>query len=381
MVFLRSNIPTVERKAIVKRFSFIFTFLYLLFESQFVLAVTEYKDLPLRFTTELSTLKASLKIETKDKPEDLAIPIKKLKIRARKSFKDERIDPVQIYVPRNDKKLSDLVSKVAKKGRFDPVMSLFKEELSKSTRKKKVLVSLTRQNLKMMRLKAIAKHMSRGHHNVTVLSDALNKDSKTRREFLRQIKFFLGPGQRINIARKLKKDRNLLVHRDLLPKFAKKMAKKFVVFRGPNCFHAALAFHDHGLTKSSLVNVKKEKGYHRAMINYDELWRAINRHFYEVDPKKSDLKYGDMLVFYNIPQDNPKLVNFRWIRHTATYLFDQYTFSKGSKSPNTPYTVKTLNEEWSTWQKYTKKLGVRVFRRANRRTIKSTPKDLTDWIF
>ena len=121
--------------------------------------------------------------------------------------------------------------------------------------------------------------MSRSHHNVKILTKSLNKDESLRKSFLGQIKFFLEAKQRIRSARKLKKNRNLLVHRDVLPRFARKMAKKFVIFRGPNCFHAALAFHDQGLTRSEAVNVKEEKGYHRAMINYDELWRAINRHF------------------------------------------------------------------------------------------------------
>ena len=82
------------------------------------------------------------------------------------------------------------------------------------------------------------------------------------------------------------------------------------------------------LTRSKRVKYKEEKGYHSAMINYDELWRAINGYFHEVDVTKAKLKYGDLVVFFNIPKDLPEQTNFRWIRHTATYLFDDYTFSK-----------------------------------------------------
>ena len=117
------------------------------------------------------------------------------------------------------------------------------------------------------------------------------------------------------------------------------------------------------------------------MINYDELWRAINSYFYEVDVRKAKLKYGDLIVFFNIPKDNPETTNFRWIRHTATYLFDDYTFSKGSKSPNSPYTVKTLGEEWKTWDNYTSKLGVKIYRRNKQRLEKNPPADSSDWIY
>ncbi|SMF46373.1 hypothetical protein [Pseudobacteriovorax antillogorgiicola] len=355
---------------------------YILLSPWSASAVTEYKDIELRFTTSLKDLKSSLSIETESKSEDLEIPLKKLRVRARNFDRDERIDPVQIYVHRDEDKLIELVKKTAKRGRAKEVLEFYRKKLSEAKpTKKRVLVDLDLSILKFMRLKAIAHEMSRGHHNVKVLAEKLNDNPRQRREFLSQMKLFLSTRERIRIVRKLKKDEDLIVHDDLLPRFARKMAKRFIVFRGPNCFHAALAFHGQSLTRSSSINVKREKGYHRAMINYDELWRAINRHFYEVDPKKSELKYGDMLVFFNIPKENPSQVNFRWIRHTATYLFDEYTFSKGSKSPNTPYTVKTLNEEWGTWERYTKNLGVRVFRRAHGRKIKSTPEDLTDWIF
>jgi hypothetical protein len=121
------------------------------------------------------------------------------------------------------------------------------------------------------------------------------------------------------------------------------------------------------------------------MINYDELWRVLSENFYEVNPDKLPLKYGDMLVFFDVPEDDAddleKPVDFRWIRHTATYLFGGFTFSKGSKSPNTPYTVRTLAEEWKTWKRYTDNLGVKVFRRSQKSVKAAPPRDLTDWIY
>ena len=37
------------------------------------------------------------------------------------------------------------------------------------------------------------------------------------------------------------------------------MVKNFLAYKGPNCFHAALAFHGENLTQSQFVNVKREE--------------------------------------------------------------------------------------------------------------------------
>ncbi len=161
-----------------------------------------------------------------------------------------------------------------------------------------------------------------------------------------------------------------------------RLVKKFLTSRGPNCFHAALAFQGPQLTRSPLINVKEEDGYHRAMINYDELWRALSLEFYEINPVHTPLKYGDVLVFLDVPKTAATgATNFRWIRHAATYLFNGYTFSKGSKSPNTPYTVKTLEEEWQTWKRYSAQLGVRVYRRSFDAVPAMPPKDMNEWLY
>ena len=96
---------------------------------------------------------------------------------------------------------------------------------------------------------------------------------------------FLTKKQKRRLRNKLRSNRPLSLGNDLLPNFARKRLKKYLIHRGPNCFHVALSFQDERITKSPKVNIKQEKGYHPAMINYDELWRAINSYFYEVDVK------------------------------------------------------------------------------------------------
>jgi len=153
------------------------------------------------------------------------------------------------------------------------------------------------------------------------------------------------------------------------------------IFKGPNCFHAALSFQSPLLASSNLINVRQEPGYHRDMINYDELWRILQLSFYEVDPAKSQLQYGDMIVFFETKGADSPSIDFKKLRHAATYLTGGYVFAKGSKSANSPYLVRTLGEEWETWTKYTDKLGAKVFRRNLKHVSNPLPADPVDWVY
>jgi len=347
------------------------------------LAVTQFKPNTTGFTQDISQLKSSLNLPVISEIEQLKLPIRNLRIRASRSEKDERIDPVQVYIPRDQEAFRQLTGKLAKPGRQSQVEQMLLDKIKQlgPTNRPRVRVDLTQNDLKELNLTAIGNEMAHQHHSVVVLTEKLAQQPKERAEFLDQIKPYLTQDQRRQVATKLRQNVNLSLQEDLLPQFARRMARRYIVFRGPNCFHAALAFHDQDLAKSPKLNIKEEPGYHRAMINYDELWRIINKHFYEVDPSKSALKYGDMIVFFAAPQNPNESVNFRWIRHTATYLFGSYTFSKGSKSPNTPYSIKTIQEEWATWQGYTSNLGVKIFRRNGPSLSKDPPTDLIDWIY
>lgn len=349
-----------------------------------ILAISQYKKSPIPFTTSLSELKTSLFLPVEDKKERISIPVEKLKNRAKKSKKDERVDPVQVYIPTSNRGIKEITKKLARQGTEKSAEIILKQKRAKfgKPNRKKISVDLSEDELRYFNINAISALMARSHHNVEIDTKLLNQYPELRSKFLQQIKPFFSKNDRQKIVRRFKNNKNLSLEDHLLPNFARKMVKKFLIYRGPNCFHAALAFHDRDLTRSPAVNVKREPGYHEAMINYDELWRAINKHFYEVDPKKSALKYGDMLVFFAIDRSSVNQpVNFRSIRHAATYLLGEYTFSKGSKSPNTPYAIKTLSEEWNTWQRFTKKLGLRVYRRNSPSIDEPAPSDLIDWIY
>lgn len=118
------------------------------------------------------------------------------------------------------------------------------------------------------------------------------------------------------------------------------------------------------------------------MINNDELWRTLELGFYEVDARTTPLAYGDVIVFIEPPKGAQKTaISYRDVKHTATYLFGRYVFSKGSKSPNTPYTVKTLKDEWDTWVHISKNIGIKVFRRSSVHATTAPGQDSRDWLY
>ena len=366
-------------------FSIIITSILTLMWSSTATSVTEFKTKShLEFIKDLNELKGSLHLPVVDKLEVVKIPKRKLTTRINKGKENGPISPVKIYIPKDVAQLDLMVTKLAKTGLRRKLLKSFLKKLQKAeaNNSDRVKITLTKLDYKMINYKDLQDILSKPHHKVTIKAAPLFRNKKLRHRFFQQLKPYINKEDRFGIYAKLKQNVDLSLEKDLLPRFPRKMIKKFIVYRGPNCFHASLAFQGARFTKSPNFNIKVEKGYHKAMVNYDELWRMLTLNFYEVDTSKSKLRYGDLLVFFDIPGDAMTLnkVNFRWIRHAATYLFGPYTFSKGSKSPSTPYTIKTLNEEWKTWNGYAKNLGMKVFRRSQHRK-KAPPFDLTDWIY
>lgn len=348
--------------------------------------VTQYERYDnLKFVTKAHQLRSSIELPSKSKVELIRIPYKKLITRIKKGTDKGEVEPVRVYIPKNELQMKMLIAKLARKGQYKPLLERVIDKMSKAdpTSSSKVKITVTKDDLMLMKPKELANILSKPHHNVTINSRKLFKNRPLRKKFFKQLKGFIDREDRYKIYGKLRRGVDLVVEDDMLPPFAKQMIRKFLVVRGPNCFHAALSFHGQKFTRSPFFNIKIEHGYHKAMINYDELWRTITRNFYEVNTDIHNLKYGDILVFFDVPDrlGIHESVNFRWIRHTAIFLFGQYTFSKGSKSPSTPYSIKTINDEWRTWTGYSKNLGLKVFRRNSKRLKKAPPFDLTDWIY
>jgi hypothetical protein len=323
-----------------------------------------------------------------DSIEKVKIPEYQLRERASKASQDDTIEPLTLTLPSDAGPQASLIEKVAAPEK----VKNFKEYVDQALRKDKTseskapkTVVIDENGLELLSPDAFAELFSRNHHNLTASGQELKNSPEVRRELLKEVAPFLSKSEREDLKERIKNGDVIQIDRFLLPEFARRMVGKFISFRGPNCFHAALAFQSPKFTSSTWVNVKEEKGYHRAMINYDELWSILSRNFYEVPATEAPLRYGDILVFFDVPKaaekDHSIPVDFHWIRHTATYLFNGYTFSKGSKSPNTPYLVRTLNEEWSTWKGYTKNLGLKIFRRSSKKVKVKPAFDATDWVY
>jgi hypothetical protein len=334
---------------------------------------------------QLEKFKTSLPLPVEDKVENVEFSRKKLRKRLRKSAHDPRVEPLSFALRNNPQQIKNVANKFAKKGKSKELYNyLFKTIASSSPIKpgsKAKFVAINKKGYKLINQKKFANRFKKIHHNLTVDNKKLLSNKSLSRELLNQLKPYFNDSQRQSLVKQLQSSENISVDKSLLPPFAKKMVKKFTIYRGPNCFHAALAFQNMNFTNSVKFNVKIEKNYHRAMINYDELWRTLQSEFYEVNLNNAPVKYGDIIVFFEVPSKNPGRANFKWIRHTAAYLFGNYTFSKGSKSSNTPYTVKTLQEEWKTWKSYTDLMAVKVFRKSGRSVKKSPAKNLIDWMY
>ena len=337
------------------------------------------------FVTKQSQFRSSLNLPLSDHPEEIQLPRKKIKQRALESKKDSRVEPMTLIVNQKTGAMESIAEKIAKAGSEQRLLQILRQKFKTAealpSKHGAKTLELDENVLRFVNARSLSELFKRTHHRLVLEAAGLPQEKEG--ELLKQLTGFLDEKALGGLRAMLNKDKRISIDKYLLPDFPKKMIKKYIKFRGPNCFHAALAFHGGELSNSPYHNVKKEQGYHQAMVNYDELWRVLQSQFYEVDAQRSDLKYGDMIVFFDVPKShNPsKPLYFKWIRHTATYLFNGYTFSKGSKSPNTPYIVRTLSEEWTTWQKFSKNLGVKVFRRSQIHVRKRPPKALKDWIY
>ena len=352
------------------------------------LGVTQYKKERKPFTLDPKYLRPSLSLQIEDNPLQLILPEIKMKKRIHFAPKDETVEPLTVILTESPEQMHAIAEKIAKPKYKEQLFEYFEKTWPDSEptkpESKSRYVEINAKAFKYVDRVAFGNFYGRTHHQLTIDSRQFEgRLNKKKRELLKQVRHFMDRDDRRELAKKIHGGERIDVDAYLLPEFARKMVGRYIVYRGPNCFHAALAFHSPKMTSSSRLNVKEEDGYHRAMINYDELWRVLSTKFYEVDPSKTKLKYGDLLVFFDVPEgledDTP--VDYRWIRHTAAYLFDNYAFSKGSKSPNTPYSVRTLQEEWDTWNRYTENLGIKVFRRSEKRVRKAPPKELSDWIY
>lgn len=360
-LLLPSESQAVERKAIVKS-----------------LPATTYYQNPDKFVR-------GLDVPVSDQMVPILMPTEmfdaRLKSVGKTSPKYTYVEPITLFVPKDQDKRFHFLTQIANHGSaaelFMEVMQHAKE--SKESEDQKTLIyTFTPESVHLLDVSKYMEMNKKNHHQLSL--DARKFPVAAMQELVAQVRPFLSRNRLNKLKTSVAAGDRISVDTLLLPDFASKVIRQHTAYRGPNCFHAALAFQDSSFVKSPLVNVKEEPGYHPSMINFDELWRVLKVSFYEINPERSPLKYGDMIVFFDVPEKNEyQSVNFHTIRHASTYLFDGYVFSKGSKSANTPYVIRTVAEEWGTWKAFAKNLGVKVYRRNTAKLRDKSVQDLSEW--
>ena len=170
----------------------------------------------------------------------------------------------------------------------------------------------------------------------------------------------------------------------MFPYFSKKSVQRYTVYRGPNCFHSSLAFQGMNYSNSIKFNSKLEKEHHRIMINNDELYRVLTTQFYELNIDTTPLVYGDLIIFLDVPDNIEDLdanYHYSWIKHATVFLLNEYTFSKGSKSASSAYTIKTLGLELKSWKRYLKNLKIKVYRKSQKNLNSKFIRPRADWVY
>ena len=308
---------------------------------------------------------------------------KKLISRLKRSVSDERVEPLRVNIIPVKKRIYALAKKIAKDGKFKSARDLIFVRLENTPFDKRYphrkSLIFKKSDFKTIDLEKLRKYFSATQKKLTIHPSVAGNKAKLRQLWDQADGFVQDDAKEKKFAQALSSQEPIDVGTMLLPKFAEQANGNYTQYQGPNCFHAALSFAAPGLARSNRVNMRREKGHHPAMINYDELWFALRNNFYEVDTHLSELKYGDLLIFFEYVPEKP--LQYKWIKHASVYLFGPYTFSKGSKSANSPYTFKTLSEEWSTWSRLTSRLGLKVYRRKIDTARKNPLPSLRDWIY
>ncbi len=329
--------------------------------------------------------RSELKIPLTVIDRSIPLPQKSIDFRIDKYTTDLRIEPLQLTVDAKEEQIIDLAKTLALPSQRIALAAYFKNNFGQGDKIPGTdlrLVSIDKSALGMMSRDAFSNLFSKTHHEIEISTKILKTNPASVHRLISQMSPFFSSNEMSRIRNKIKAGATLSMDKDLLPPFARKNVGRHTVFRGPNCFHAALSFQSPLMASSSFVNVRREQGYHNDMLNYDELWRVLQVSFYELDTTKHPMQYGDMIVLFETNALNPSgVIDFKSLRHAATYLLGGYVFAKGSKSANTPYLIRTLAEEWDTWTKYTVKLGAKVYRRSLLRVNNPIPGDPKEWVY
>lgn len=306
---------------------------------------------------------------------------RKALLEERLSLEGQMVEPLYFHCPNLDLQCSEILTYFAREGEA-LALAESTRKLPHPKKKDWYRFEFTESSKEFLDFPKIQKKLAVKNYRLEMGTEVFKTHPEKKKQFLFELSYFFSPKELEKIERKLDRQNYLSVKNELLPPLVRSRLGHYTAYQGPNCFEAALSFQGEGFSRSYRYNIKDEPGHHELMINNDELFDLLQKHFIEVDPRENGLRYGDLLVFVDYGEAlNEQDFHYSWIKHASVFLFNHYTFSKASKSADSPYSIKTLEEEWARWLKFYKFLKIKVFRKPRRDNKEFNRKKLVDWIY
>ncbi len=316
----------------------------------------------LPYVHDLRQLPHGLRLPLRDERRTVTPSPSTLRQRAAATLQDPTIDPIELHLPHGGQERAAFLARLAAPGQLPALRRYAAKRRAAAPGATKDTVRLDTEGLALVDQAALLATLAQPHHHLSLSTTPLRQSALLRRALISELEPYLDAAELATVLANVAAEGELDVDRELLPRIARASVGQFTKYRGPNCFRTALSFQDPRLPSLPAVNSKAEPGFHAAMINNDELWYALTHEFFEVDTARERLRYGDVLVFFDVPNEGGP-IDYRWLKHASTYLLSDYTYSKESYAANSPHTVKRLSDEWQTWQRRLPHFAVKVYRK------------------
>ena len=215
-----------------------------------------------QYIKNVDDFRPSVVLPVNEKTENIFISEKKLRKRISLSKKKDSIEPLTMTIRPKTSIFRKIAKRIAKKKNVEKVVELFQSKIISSKvyhrDNSKRVFQFEKQDFKWIDFKMYGKFFGQSHRNLKILPDRNEFTQLNLKRLARQLDPYLEKWERKKIQTKFKGFNSISVDNFLLPTFARKMVKKYTIYRGPNCFHSALAFNNINIPRSSSINVKDE---------------------------------------------------------------------------------------------------------------------------
>ena len=127
------------------------------------LSVSLYESSSVGFTKDLEDLKPSLNLPVRVSEQEIIPSLRQLKMRVKRSSKDERYGPLQLSVPRSQSEFNGLVKRLARKGKEKALETRLLELLKDPNKQNQQVlrVELSIDDFKLISLRAFLRSLDR----------------------------------------------------------------------------------------------------------------------------------------------------------------------------------------------------------------------------